>query len=179
MYKVEMRFNGMSPLRMNRFSSEMLTGTSSKHTKDKLIEDAHIRSYTDDVGYYVPGLALKTAICFGGKRVKVGRSQAAAQLRAILHVEPRIYLDAKYKPEVLEGCVQIPPRSGNRVLKYWVCFPSWSVSFQCSVIDDRFPVDAILNSANEAGLYYGMLDGRPEYGRFCVEDFKRIKEEKK
>jgi hypothetical protein len=170
-----MRFVGMSPLRMNRFSAEMLTGTSGKLTKEKLLEDAYTRSYKDEKGYYIPGIALKTTICFGGKRVKVGRSGASSQLRAVLHIEPKIYLDKKYKPEIIEGCVQIPARSGNRVLKYWVCFPEWSIQFKATLLDDRFPSEAIVNSANEAGLYYGLLDGRPEYGRFCVEDYKKLK----
>ena len=60
MYKVEIEFEGLSPLRMNRFSLEALKGTSVKLTKDQLIEDAHARSYKDDRGYYIPGLALKT-----------------------------------------------------------------------------------------------------------------------
>ena len=174
MYKVEMKFNGISPLRMNRFSSDMLKGTSSKKSKDELINDAHTRSYKDEKGYYVPGIALKTTICYGGKKVKIGRASASTALRAILHIEPKIYLPKEYKAEILEGCVQIPPKSGSRVLKYWICFPEWSILFSALIIDNRFPIEAILNSANEAGMYYGLLDGRPEYGRFCVEDFKRL-----
>lgn len=179
MYKVEMRFVGLSPLRMNRFSSEMLTGTSSKLSKDKLMEDAHKRGYSDDNGYYIPGLALKTCIGFGGKRVKIGRFSAASQVRAILHIEPKIYIPKEFQPQILEGCVQIPPNSGNRVLKYWLCFQEWQVIFNALIIDDRFPDEAIKNCAFEAGLYYGLLDGRPEYGRFCVEEFRRVSEGKK
>ena len=174
MYKVKMTFTGLSPLRMNRFSSDMLTGTSKKLSKDDWIKDAYTRSYQDDQGYYVPGVALKTCIGFGGKKVKVGKFSASSQLRAILHIEPKIYFSKEYKPEILEGCVQVPPKSGARVIKYWVCFPVWKIDFEALIIDDRFPVDAVKNSAFEAGLYYGLLDGRPEYGRFALDNFEKI-----
>lgn len=174
MYKVQMEFVGISPLRMNRFSSDMLSGTSKKKSKQELIDDAYVRSYKDENGFYIPGIALKTTICFGGKKVKVGRFSASSQLRAVLHVEPKIYLPEEHKSEIMEGCVQIPPKSGNRVMKYWVCFPEWKLSFQALIIDDRFPSEAVKNSAFEAGLYYGLLDGRPEHGRFCLENFNLI-----
>ena len=174
MYKVEMVFEGLSPLRMNRFSPDALKGTSIKLSRPQLIQDAHARSFKDKQGYYVPGLNVKTAICYGGKRVKIGRLFASASLRAIFHVEDRVRLPAEFTPVIEEGYVQIPPGSGKRVAKFWVCFPQWTISFACSVLDDRFPSEAILNSAKEAGLYCGLLDGRPEHGRFSVEDFRVV-----
>ena len=174
MYKVEMTFEGLSPLRMNRFSPEALRGTSTKLSKEQLIQDAQARSYQDDRGYYDPGLALKTCICFGGKRVRAGRSPASAQMRAILHADEKVYLESGYAPQIEEGYVQMPPGSGKRVVKYWTCFPQWRLSFVCTVLDDRFPAIAIQNSAKEAGLYYGLLDGRPEHGRFVVSGFRVV-----
>ena len=174
MYKIEMLFEGLSPLRMNRFSPDALKGTSVKLSREELIQDAHVRSYQDAQGYYIPGLNVKTAICYGGKRVKVGRLFASASMRAIFHVEDKVRLGTGFTTEIEEGYVQIPPGSGKRVVKFWVCFPRWTISFACSVLDDRFPPEAIRNSAKEAGLYCGLLDGRPEHGRFSVEDFRVV-----
>ena len=39
--------------------------------------------------------------------------------------------------------------------------------------------EEVERALEDAGIYMGLCDGRPEYGRFVVESFKKITEKEK
>ena len=176
MYQISVQLEGVAPLRMNRFLEDALSGTSKKITDEARKKEAEDRTYKDAKGYYIEARAIKKCIMNGGKKVKVGRGAASKLLGAILIMDAQVvYLPKKYKPKLVMGVVRIPPGpSGARVLKYWKQFDKWDVQFTATIVDERIPIDCIESSINEAGIYEGLLDGRPDLGRFLLKKIEKI-----
>lgn len=183
---VDVELEGIAPLRMNRLVPDELKESASKRKKTHkdLMETAHTRSYTDKSGkYIVPSRAIEACIEAGGAKVKHGRGSAKASLKAILFVEgnePHVLIKGKPSSRkdnkfiLHEEPVRVPPRTGARVIQYWVAFPEWSLKFRLGLVDERFPIQSLKESIMEAGIYAGLLDGRPKWGRFVVKSFKEV-----
>ena len=60
------------------------------------------------------------------------------------------------------------------MLKQFPLFEDWSLEFNIMITDERFPDLVVENSIREAGMYAGLLDGRPDYGRFIVKSFDKV-----
>ena len=179
MKKIKVKLTGIAPLRMNRFTEDAkgsLSGGAKKLSEEEKIQEAYDRTYKDEEGrYYVPARCIKMCILEGGKRVKVGRRNASTDLKAIMFIDGnKVILQHDEEPKVHEDVVRVPPRTGGRVTKYWVYFESWSLEFNLVLFDDRFPLDGLKNSIMEAGLYAGLLDGRPDWGRFQLSSFEVV-----
>ena len=174
MYKIEATLTGKSPLRHNKFIINK-GGTSKKKSEQELISEAMERSYYDkDKGFYIPKHALKRVICNGGKKVKIGRGSASIVLFAIMIMDEDRYYIGSHDYKIYEEPVRIPPKTGARIMKMFVINPEWRIKFSANVLDDVVPADAIKESLQFGGLYNGLLDGRPEYGRFELTEFKKM-----
>lgn len=176
MYRIRIHLEGIAPLRMNRFTQDGLSGTSKKITDEERKEEAEDRTYKDSKGYYIEARAIKKCIMNGGKKVKVGRGSASKLIGAIFIMDEQVvYLPKKYKSKLVSGVVRIPPGPGNpRVLKYWKQFDKWDIQFTATVVDSRVPLESIKSSIYEAGVYEGLLDGRPDCGRFLLKKIEKI-----
>lgn len=176
MYKVKAEIVGLAPIRFNRFIEQSKDAVNKKKmTHEDQIEDALLRSYRDEKGFYVPKEALRACIINGGKKVKVGRGAASKSLEALLIFdEDRYYLGTnEYK--IQKDVVRIPPKTGARITQYWAMVESWNLEFSAVILDSVFPSEAIRESIIYAGMYYGLLDGRPQLGRFELKNFEKIK----
>lgn len=176
MYQIKASIKGLSPLRHNRFiESKATSGMSKKKSDDDRIKEAFERAYYDDKkGFYIPKQALKRVICEGGKKVKIGRGSASAVFKAILILDEDMYFIGTKEHEIYKEAVRIPPRTGARVMQHWVINQEWEATFTATILDDVVPADAVKESIQFAGMYYGLLDGRPEFGRFELTDFSKI-----
>lgn len=188
MYHVTIELEGISPLRMNRFTVDLDNQSGAKLSREEKIKFAREKKvYKDDeVGFFVPANALKSCIVNGGKRVKAGRRAAAGDLRAIFHVsENKVSLLFKkenryHKYNAIDGIheavVHIPPGpKGVKVIAFWPFFNiGWHLKFEAQVLDDRFALKNLENSIIEAGIYCGLLDGRPDWGRFVLKKIDKI-----
>lgn len=185
MYLIKATIKGISPLRFNKFNVERnTTGTSKKMNEEDKKEEVWERTYIDETGFFLPRHALKKAIINGAKKVKLGRGSASASLNAIMIFEKeKFYLTKKGKILIkkkddfiiMTDVVRIPPRTGARVIQRWVALPEWETEFEALIIDDVIHPDTIKESINFAGLYQGLLDGRPEFGRFEMIKFEVVK----
>lgn len=177
MYKFEAKIVGVAPLRFNRFiEQDRQNANRKKMTEEQQKEDALSRSYFDEKkGFYVPSQALRSCITNGGKKVKVGRGAASKSLEAIMIFdEDKFFLGTK-EFKIQKDVVRIPPKTGARVMQFWTTIPEWELTFSANIVDDVFPSNAIKDSIEVAGIYYGLLDGRPQLGRFVLEDFEIVK----
>ncbi len=172
-YRVQIE--GVAPLRMNKFNPEVLKEKSAKKTEQEYQELAETRTYKNENGeYIVPGKALKACIVNGGAKVSMGRGKAKAILKAVLFTDDT-KIDFKKSDRVLvTDNVRVPPRTGAMVMQYWIAFKNWSCSPVITVTDDTVPESVIKNSIAAGGLYNGLLDGRPDLGRFVLKEIKEI-----
>ena len=145
-------------------------------THEEQVEDALTRSYRDDKkGFYVPSSVLRACIINGGKKVKVGRGGAGNLLKAILIFNDDKYFLGTDDYKISQDVVRIPPRTGERIMQYWVTIEEWKLKFTVNILDSVFPSNALKESIQFAGMYYGLLDGRPQLGRFELTSFKKEK----
>lgn len=179
MKKYQIEIIGIAPLRMNKFTDEAkktLSGGGVKLSEDEYKQDAFSRTYTNEKGLYViPKNAIKACLANGATKVKSGRYTSGKIIKAIAFISgTKDPLLKSGKPVVTVETVRIPPKTGARVLKYFCVFEEWSCDFVLEIWDDRVKKNVPLESLREAGIYYGLLDGRPEYGRFIVNKFEEI-----
>lgn len=169
---------GVAPLRMNRFTDEAkdtLKGGRKKKSKEDSIKEAYERAYTNDKGeYIVPMRAIKSCILNGAKKVPLGKGKAKTDSAAVIFVKKDMILKYSDPPIVIENIVRIPPKTGSLAVKYFLTFPKWSGEFEVLITDDRFPEAVLYESIKEAGMYAGLLDGRPDFGRFIMTGFEEI-----
>lgn len=174
MYQVEVKISGISPLRHNKYTIPDRDGVKfvDVKTKEGAIQDALNRSYFDDKkGYYVPKEALKACIINGASKFKV-----KSKLDAIMMFDDDKYFIDSKDYVIEEGVVRIPPGpKGVRVPKMWVVNKTWGIKFKATILDETFPSQKIKDSIINAGIYFGLLDNRPEYGKFVVDEFKKVK----
>jgi hypothetical protein len=182
MYKVNFKVEGISALRFNKYNLDKnTTGTSRKKNEQEKTEDVWERAYLDEKGFYIPRHAIKRCIILGAKRVKLGRGSASASLKAVLIFDKEKFYVTNEKKRILtkkqgdyiitEDAVRIPPGTGARVKQIWVTLPEWQCEFECIVVDSTIHPNTIEESIKFAGLYQGLLDGRPELGRFDMTHF--------
>lgn len=175
-YKIEVV--GVAPLRMNRLTSEVkntLQGGRKKLSETEKREEALERTYRDEKGaFIIEAKAIKASILNGGKRIKVGRKSAYGDLRAILFFQEKQMPLAHSDPIIVEEVCRIPPKTGALVLKMFYLFEEWGFEAVLLVTDDRFPDTALKQAIIEAGMYAGLYDGRPDFGRFVLKEFKEL-----
>lgn len=175
MYKVNVTLKGLAPIRFNKFND---TQSAAAMSEKEYKADAETRAYRNKKGLYIPAHAIEECLCGGAKKVKLGVGNLNRRLKAVVFVVPKeVPLSGKEATELYTAVVRIPPKVGGRVRKYWVWAEiPWSVEFELTIIDDRIPPEKVHQCFIEAGLYEGLLDGRPRWGRFEVEKFELIKE---
>lgn len=177
----EVHIQGVAPLRMNRLTSgtkeNLYTGASAKKMDEKeKIVDAYNRTYKNTDGkYIVEGRAIKACLVKGAAKVKLGRYAASSTLKATLYVDGReIPLLHKREPNIIDIPCKVPPKTGALVVKLFACFEEWELKFNLIITDERIPSNTVKQSIIEAGLYAGLLDGRPDFGRFVLKEFTEV-----
>ena len=189
MYTVKTTIEGVSPILFNRFTEEAQNQVESgrstgRQTMVQKRDEAQNRKvYKNTDGLFCPSPCVKKAVILacsiaGLKRQKKGLGQI---LKAVMFLEPvEIPFGVKEPDYVDEQSGRIPPRTGARVMLYRPALKEgWRLTFTIRVFDDLIPADQIRRALEDAGIYQGLCDGRPEYGRFEVKEFEASKPAKK
>lgn len=179
-YEVKSEITGIAQLRFNRFILEAGAGGSASKTDEALKADAEARCYKNSKGLFVPAEAVKKCLINGASmgKLKDGRSSMVPFIKATVFLtEKEIPLNKETYDGMEKLVVRIPPGiKGARVPKYF-CYlnPGWQLNFTLYVADGRREAEKIKLALQEAGTLCGLLDGRPDNGRFEVTGWKVIK----
>lgn len=184
MYRVKVSIQGVAPILFNRFSEEAQDaldkgktgGVFSKARKERELE---AKLYKNGEGQlYIPPHALKECLLQGATKgsLKYGKKGLAPFLKALIFVEEQALLLGKTMPDFIDERIgRRPPRTGGAcVIRRPGVNAGWAVSFTLVVGDERIPEEHIKSALEEAGLLVGLLDGRPEFGRFVVTQWEKI-----
>jgi len=187
MYKIQIETEGIVPLRHNALTKEakdsIRVATRAKRKNDKeLREEADRGIYRDNEGQIcVESKALKACGRNGAGRIKISQRSLTQDFKGAFHFEnqfiPLLDENGKRfkKPSGYHfEFVKIPPKKGTPVPKMWAYFDKWSLKATAIVVDDRISVEAIKDAFTEGGMLYGLLDGRPDWGRFIVKKCEKI-----
>lgn len=178
MYGVEVDLEGVAPIMFNRIVS-LKTG-GRKPTEEQEYEAAKERAYRNGAGLYLPARNLKRAFRIGASMagLKMGRRSIEPYINAAVFIEPAEITFNKENPDFFHpDWVRIPPgKKGALVFKVRPCLNlGWKISPRLTVMDDHIDADNLRIGMENAGLYVGLCDNRPEYGRFIVTKWEVIK----
>lgn len=194
----EVTIKGIRPLLMHNgrlcnpldpFTKE-LKAAAKKRSKgdDDLAEVARIEFegglYHDkNVGPYLPVDVLQAAIERGATKRKLGKTFKAHVGIVEPESGPSGYA-LKYKgPRDVKGLFSNPDfvltkgcRVGqSRVMRTRPRIPSgWTVTFRAEVLANGVTKAELEQAIADAGIYEGLCDWRPRYGRFVVESVKQV-----
>jgi hypothetical protein len=122
----------------------------------------------------ISGHVVESCIVAGAKRSKMG---PAAKTALYVDGDAKFFVDGKTvgmddiksKPEYR---LATPVKVGMaRVVRTRPFFKKWSAEFALNVMDDVANEDDVRSWIRDAGLYVGLCDWRPRYGRFKVVGF--------
>lgn len=188
MYQVTATLEGIAPILFNRlYSLEQLEGgDGSKHaslwSEEEHQAEAIKKLYRDDNGIYVPATAVKKCLLNGAKmaNLKIGRKGAVQYLQATCFGSTQNFYFTDGSGNIHEPAGvdkqpgRRPPRTGGRIIIYRPYLDiGWLLPIAFTVVDDRQDERQVETAIHEAGLLVGLLDQRPDYGRFLVHDFAR------
>lgn len=174
MEKYQVEVKGIAPLLMNKFNNNETSSGRGKKKYDPQ-EEAERKAYRTNKGeLYLPNTHFKAAMVKAGADIKMsGRKTCKDFVKAGLFIkENEIVLDIQEytiheEPVVIQRA---------RVMSWRPRLDEWSCKFTIELIDTDYLNGSLVKQILEnAGLYKGVGDHRPEYGRFEVVTFKKLK----
>lgn len=122
-------------------------------------------------GPYLPGFVIEAALVSGGKLSRLG-AQLKRSIEVIDERCPLIYTG----PRDVDGLwakgfvdVRSVKVKQARLPRCRPMFREWATAFQVAYDNEVIDHDSVVNSMTDAGLYSGIGDYRPKFGRFSVE----------
>lgn len=185
MYQIKTEIEGIAPILFNRFTEEnqkdVEVGRSTgRQTADAKKELSLNKVYRNNDGLFCPASNVKkaTVLACGISQLKHGRKSLGPIINAVLFLDPMEIPFGVSKPDFIHEQVgRIPPRTGARVILYRPALNiGWKLSFTINVFADSVGFEQVKRALQDAGIFQGLCDGRPEYGRFIVNTFELIKE---
>lgn len=176
MYQIDGTIEGVPPgILFNRIVSLKTGGT--KPTPQQEEEAAKERVYRNDNGLYLPAYSLKRALRQGTSfdGLKLGRRYLEPYIRAAVFIEPSQLEFGKSEPDfMLPAYVRIPPgRRGALVYKVRPGLNGgWTLNFTFHILDDHIEDEKLRRALETTGLFIGVCDSRPEYGRFTIKEWR-------
>lgn len=171
MYEAELE--SLSPLKMDRWLDEAQPKSLEGYKKQ-----AELKVYTNEKGEIcIPANSIKAAMRLASS--EIGKKMEAKKNRqtvsASVFLEDTMYPIGKKKPDMI--CEDVVTRGvGDKVTRVKTFRPlirNWKVKIK--ILSYGVTKDFIEQSLTLAGLRFGILSHRPEYGRFIVKSFKEIK----
>jgi len=176
MLKIKATVVGVAPLLQHRFPDEQHPegGTKFKEKNYDAKKDAEAALYKNEKGENcIPAKHFEAAMIkssvnfkFEGKKTYKDAFKGGIFINQLLipHKYPKYEIDRQ--PEVVGRA---------RIMRARPRFDKWEATFQIDVIDDRIGERVVKEALEYAGLYCGIGDKRPRYGRFEVKEFKVVK----
>ena len=163
------------PLNPLTKAHKLLTSKRKKTEEDhEVIAKSEWRGglyYADDIGPFVPGVNIESALVAGGKLSKLG-----TQLKRSIEVmDDRCPLEYKGARTIkgLWDARFYDARSvkvqSARLMRYRPLFREWSVVVTVAYDQETIDRNQVMKCLQEAGAYCGIGDYRPKFGRFAVE----------
>lgn len=133
--------------------------------------------WDEELGPYVPKANLKACLVEGGRISRQGTDLE----RAVSIMEPRVKLEYKGPREIdkmfadpnfvnTTGVSSQGVKGGGRTQRTRPMFPSgWHVTFTILYSERVVDRDGLLRALQDAAELTGLMDGRPDYGKFSYK----------
>lgn len=177
MLKIDVSVKGTAPLLMNRFDEDSHPENESRKKKKvyKDEEEAQAKLYTDKEGHVVqPAIHFESAMIRSAAAFKFeGKKTYKDAFKGGIFVRPDLIIHKNQKWEIDRKPVIV---QRARIMRARPRFDDWELDFSIDVIDDRIADHVVKEVLEYAGLYVGVGDMRPRFGRFEITKFN-VKEQ--
>ena len=127
--------------------------------------------WQDGLGLYIPGENVEATIRNGAKVNKKGKDIEKYVNVTDLYI-PFDYGENLSKKELINRYEYRDTRpmvvSRARILRTRPRFDQWKIVFNLMYDETKINLDVIVDAMTYAGLYVGLCDSRPKYGKFCA-----------
>jgi len=130
--------------------------------------------YIDEKGPYLPGVNIEASMIGGGKLSKLG-----TQLKRSVEVlDEKCYLeyDGPKGLQALWDAGFYDARSVKvqqaRLMRYRPMFRQWAAVCEIAYDPQTINKEQVIKCLEDGGMYCGVGDYRPKFGRFTVEEIK-------
>ena len=134
--------------------------------------------YVDESGNIcIPACSIKAAMRFASSEIgkKMEAKKNRQTVRSVIFFDKEMYPIGKKKPDMIVEDV-VTRGQGDKVTRVKTFRPlikEWKI--KCKIISYGATKDFIEQSLELAGIRYGLLSHRPEFGRFEISSFKESK----
>lgn len=135
-------------------------------------------------GVYLPASCIEASLCNAAKQFKVtGRQTASNYFKSGVFANDE-FLDFRVNGKKITSLDEIEvdkrtaknPATRMRNTRYRAIFRNWSSNFRLTVASDDFISKEILKDViTYAGMFIGVGDYRPRFGRFKLIEIKEVK----
>lgn len=187
MKNLKVTWKGITPLIMHSCQcanplhpiAKELSKYSSKKKKTeedlKIISDLEWESgayWKDGLGLYIPAENVEATIRNGAKVNRKGTDIVKYVNVTDLYI-PFNYGENLSKEELIKNYEYRDTRimtvnRGSKVPRTRPRFDQWNISFNLMYEESKIDLDTIVNAIEYAGLYVGLCDSRPKYGKFVA-----------
>ena len=172
MLKIDVTVRGTAPLLMNRFDDAAHPENESKKKqkvyKDK--EEAEARLYLDNKENLVqPAIHFESAMIKAAAAFKFeGKKTYKDAFKGGIFVRPDLIVHKNQKWEIDRKPVIV---QRARIMRARPRLDEWELDFSIDVIDERIADHVVKEVLEYTGLYVGVGDMRPRFGRLEVTNF--------
>ena len=186
MKTLRVTWKGISPLIMHScqcvnplhpIAKELKKYTSKKNKTDEdltTISDLEWEAgayWKDGLGLYIPAENVEATIINGAKVNKKGKDVQKYVDVVDLYI-PLDYGENLSKEELIQNYeyrdTRIMTVMKSKILRTRPRFDQWVIEFNLRYNEEKINIDTIINAMEYAGLYVGLCDSRPKYGKFSV-----------
>lgn len=186
MKNLKVTWKGISPLIMHScqcvnplhpIAKELKKYTSKKNKTDEdlvKISDLEWEAgayWKDGMGLYIPAENVEATIINGAKANKKGKDIQKYVDVTDLYI-PFEYGENLTKEELIQNYeyrdTRIMTVMRSKILRTRPRFDQWVIEFNLRYNEEKIDIETIINAMEYAGLYVGLCDSRPKYGKFSV-----------
>lgn len=186
MKNLKVTWKGISPLIMHScqcvnplhpIAKELKKYTSKKNKTDEdlvKISDLEWEAgayWKDGMGLYIPAENVEATIINGAKANKKGKDIQKYVDITDLYI-PFEYGEDLTKEELIQNYeyrdTRIMTVMRSKILRTRPRFDQWVIEFNLRYNEEKIDIETIINAMEYAGLYVGLCDSRPKYGKFSV-----------
>jgi len=178
MIKFNAHIKGIAPLLFNRYPEE---DNPEGKSKGKVAQLSKAEQVDKSVYKLENGHLYQPAEHIVGAMVKAATTFNLAGRKSYKDVvKGGVFVDPMKIPHLKDGLQEdwrsvVIPSTRGRVMKGRGRLDEWELKFLVTCIDPRAEKNAISEILNYAGMYVGIGDYRPRYGRFEVVSTEEVK----
>ena len=171
--KVKVGIKGVASMLMHKFNGE----EQAKKTRGKKVyideEEAEKALYKDEDGIYAPNTWIKAMLVSASKDFKIkGMVNYSKYFKGGVIVETeKIRGNLNEIGYEIHKCPVVVNRA--RIMRVRPLFKEgWILDFDVSIIDPQISPELLREVIEAGGMYCGLGDSRPEFGRFVIDKFE-------